>query len=131
MAMGRAHNMPISAINTDETDNDFEVIVGTGPVVNESIVKLLTLRNDPRIIVWTPAELNSEEKDNVLNFAAYRKMVSDWQGKESEDALAVINWVASTLQTELGKIVKIVSSSYARGRIDSLKNTQMEFHVAG
>jgi hypothetical protein len=67
----------------------------------------------------------------VLDFAAYRKLISDWQGKESEDAVAVINWVATTLQTELGKIVKVVGSSYARGRIDSLKNTQMEFHVAG
>jgi hypothetical protein len=126
-----SENTPLPAINTDETDNDFEVIVGTGPVANESVVKLLTLRNDPRIIVWTPAELNSEERDKVLDFAAYRKLVSDWQGKENEDAVAVINWVANTLQTELGKIVKIVGGSYARGRIDSLKNTQMEFHVAG
>ena len=126
-----SENTPLPAINTDETDNDFEVIVGTGPVANESVVKLLTLRNDPRIMVWTPAELNSEERDKVLDFAAYRKLVSDWQGKESEDAVAVINWVASTLQTELGKIVKVIGSSYARGRIDSLKNTQMEFHVAG
>jgi len=124
-------NIPLPAINTDETDNDFEVIAGTGPVANEYVVKLLTLRNDPRIIVWTPSELNSEERDKVLDFAAYRKLVSDWQGKESEDAVAVINWVANTLQTELGKIAKIVGSSYARGRIDSLKNSQMEFHVAG
>jgi len=126
-----AENIPLPAINTDETDNDFEVIVGTGPATNESVVKLLTLRNDPRIIVWIPAELNSEEKDKVLDFAAYRKLVSDWQGKENEDAVGVINWVANTLQTELGKIVKVVGSSYARGRIDSLKNTKMTFHVAG
>lgn len=126
-----SENIPLPAINTDETDNDFEVIVGTAPVANESVVKLLTQRNDPRIMVWTPAELNNEERDKVLDFAAYRKLISDWQGKESEDAVAVINWVATTLQTELGKIVKVVGSSYARGRIDSLKNTQMEFHVAG
>jgi len=126
-----AENIPLPVVNTDETDNDFEVIVGTSPVANESVTKLLTQRNDPRIIVWTPAELNSEEREKVLDFAAYRKLISDWQGKESEDAVAVISWVATTLQTELGKIVKVVGSSYARGRIDSLRNTLMEFHVAG
>lgn len=126
-----ADNTPLPAISSDETDNDFEVIVGTKPVGNEAVIKLLTTRKDPRIIVWTPADLNSEEKDRILDFAAYKKLVSDWQGKESEDAVGVINWVNNTLQTELGKIVKVVGSSYARGRIDSLKNSQMEFNIAG
>lgn len=126
-----AENTPLPALLTDETDNDFSVIVGTKPVAADAVTKLLALRSDPRIIVWTPAELTSEEQDRILDFAAYRKLVSDWQGKESEDGVAVINWVATTLQTELGKIVKVIGSSYARGRIDSLKNSQMEFHVAG
>lgn len=126
-----ADNTPLPAITSDETDNDFAVIVGTKTVANDAVSRLIALRNDPRIIVWTPADLTNEEQDRVLDFAAYKKLVSDWQGKENEDAVAVINWVANTLQTELGKIVKVVSSSYARGRIDSLKNSQMEFHVAG
>ena len=71
------------------------------------------------------------ERITFSTLSSLRKLVSDWQGKENEDAVAVINWVANTLQTELGKILKVVGSSYARGRIDSLKNTKMAFHVAG
>src|SRR5205823_10184058 len=39
--------------------------------------------------------------------------------------------VANSLQTEIGKIIKVVESAYARGSIDSLDIKNMEFHVAG
>ena len=58
-------------------------------------------------------------------------MIFDWQGKETEDAVAVINWVFNALQFDLARIMKIVDNSYARGRMDALNNTRMEFHVAG
>ncbi|MEQ8168656.1 MAG: hypothetical protein ABRQ38_07140, partial [Candidatus Eremiobacterota bacterium] len=63
--------------------------------------------------------------------AAYRKLVSSWQGKDTEDAVAVINWVSEKLKTELGKIAKIIDGTYGRGRMDALNNTNMDFHVAG
>ena len=124
-------NVPLSPINSDETDRDFCVYIGTKPVSKDVINKLLVQRKDPRILFWTPGELTHEERDRLLNFAAYRKLISGWQGKETEDAVAVVSWVAETLKTELGKIQKIVDNSFVRGRIDALNNTQMEFHVAG
>ncbi len=127
-----SENRPLPAINSDETDQDFAVFVGTKPVSQAAINKLLSnQRKDPRFILWTPDELNTEEHDRLLDFAAYRKLVSDWQGKDTEDALSVVNWVYNSLQTDLAKIMKAVNNSYARGRIDSLNNLQMDFHVAG
>lgn len=121
----------LPAINTDETDFDFQFIVGTKYVTHDIVEKLLEFRKDPRNIIWSPADPTLEERDRLIDFAAYRKLISDWQGKETEDAVTIITWVANNLQTDLGKIVKIVDSSYSRGRIDSLKNASMEFHVAG
>jgi len=124
-------NQALPSIGSDQTDLDFAVYVGTRYATQAAVTKLLDRRKDPRVIVWTPAELTQEERDRLVDFAAYRKLISDWQGKETEDAVAVINWVANALQADLAKIVKIVDNSYARGRIDALNNTQMEFRVAG
>jgi hypothetical protein len=126
-----AENIALPTIDSDQTDHDFSIFVSTKPIPQKSISKLLERRKDPRLIIWTPDRLTPEERDRLTDFAAYRKLVSDWQGKETEDAIAVINWVANSLQSDLGKIAKIVESSYARGRVDTLNNSQMEFHVAG
>jgi hypothetical protein len=124
-------NLMLPAINSDETDNDYAILVSTKPVSDKSIQKLLNQRKDPRIILWSPDALNTEERDRVLDFAAYRKLVSDWHGKETEDAVAVISWVVNSLQTELAKIMKAVENSYARGKMDALNNSKMKFQVAG
>ena len=131
--LGRVHaeKQMLPTIDSDQTERDFAVFVGTKSISQGVINSLLSKRNDSRVILWTPGELTKEEKDRLLDFAAHRKLVSDWQGKETEDAVAVVSWVANTLQTELGRIAKIVDSSYERGRIDALNNSQMQFHVAG
>jgi hypothetical protein len=131
LARMASENLVLPAIESDQTDLDFAVYVATRPASSASLLKLLDRRKDPRIIFWTPAELTQEDRDRLVDFAAYRKMVSDWQGKETEDALGVLNWVSNALQAELAQISKIVDSSYARGRMDALNNTQMDFHVAG
>jgi hypothetical protein len=124
-------NLLLSAINTDETDNDFAVFVSTKPATDAVVQKLLKQRSDPRVILWLPDALSTEERDRVLDLAAYRKLVFDWQGRETEDAVAVINWVVNALQTDLSKIVKAAENSYGRGHMDALNNTKMKFQVAG
>jgi len=126
-----SENQSLPPIDSDQTDLDFAVYVGTRHAAQVAVNKLLDRRKDPRVILWTPAELTQEERDRLVDFAAYRKLVSDWQGKDTEDAVAVINWVANALQTDLARIIKIVDNSYARGRVDALNNTQMDFRVAG
>ncbi len=131
--LGRVHaeNQILPLIDSDQSGRDFAVFVGTKPVSQDMINNLLSKRNDSRLILWSPSDLTKEENDLLLNFAAFRKLISDWQGKETEDASAVVTWVANSLQTDLGRIAKIVDSSYSRGRMDALNNSQMQFHVAG
>ena len=124
-------NLLLPAINSDQTDRDFAAFISTKPVSQASVEKLLAQRRDPRVLIWTPDELNRQERDRLLDLAAYRKLIEDWQGKDTEDAVAVVGWVSNTLQTDLARIKKIVDSSYERGRIDAPNNTAMEFHVAG
>lgn len=126
--------LALPTLNSDESDKgdpDYAVYIGTKPLTEDEIAKLLKDRRDPRILVWTPAELTPEAVDKKIDFAAYRQMVKDWQGKESEDAVAIINWVAQALQSDMGKIARIVDDSYASGRVDALHQTRMTFHVAG
>ena len=122
---------PFPAVESDATDLDFAVYISDSPAQEEKIVRLLEARKDPRVILWTPDELTTGERDRLIAFAAYRILVEAWQGKETEDAVAVINWVSSSLQAELGTILKIVESSYGRGRIDALNQTMMPFSMAG
>lgn len=126
-----AENVPLPPLDSAQTDLDFAVLISTRPAPAQAVTKLLAQRKDPRVLLWTPDELNHEERERLLDFAAYRKLVRDWQGEETEDAVAVMNWVAGALETELGKIARIVDTSYARGRIDALNNSRLEFHVAG
>jgi hypothetical protein len=118
-------------LRSDETDHDFAVYVSTLPASAQHVERLLRARNDPRIIVWTPASFNDDEHRRLYELTAYRKLIRDCEGKDSEDAVTIIQWVANSLQTEIGKIVKVVESAYARGRIDCLDIKNMEFHVAG
>jgi len=126
-----AEKQALAPIDSDQSDLDFAVYIGLKPVKNAVIADLLEYQKDPRITLWCPDELTPEERDRLVDFAAYRKLVTEWQGKDSEDAVAVINWVANSLQTDLAKIVKIVDTSYARGSMDSLHSRQMDFKVAG
>lgn len=121
----------LPAIITDQDDRDFAVFVASKAVQKETVDKILTQCKDPRVILWAPAELSKEEKDRLMDFAAYRKLISDWQGKDAEDAVAVINWVNEALSTDMGKIAKIVEGAYGRGRMDAINNSQMQFHMAG
>jgi len=126
-----AENTPLPAVESDQNDQDYAVFIGASEVKKEVIDRILARRKDPRVILWTPGNLTSDEKDRLFDFAAYRKLIFEWQGKDTEDAMAVISWVADTLKTDLGKIAKIIDNSYARGRMDAIDNSEMSFSIAG
>jgi len=126
-----ANSQPLLPIQTEETDQDFSIVISTDPVPQPAVMKLLSQRKDPRIVVWTPGDLLNEEQNLLLDFAAYRKVITDCSGKESDEANTMIMWVSDQLQTELGKIEKIVTNRYDRGEMHALNHTAMEFHVAG
>jgi hypothetical protein len=126
-----AEHLPLPILTTDEKDEDFAVYVGTRAISQQMIQSLLAQRGDPRIILWTPGELSADARQRLFDFAAYRKLVGDWQGKDTDDAVTVLNWVSNALQADMGKIIKVIDETYARGRVDALKHSQMDFRVAG
>ncbi len=136
IAMRDFVSMPVNgqnfpAIQSDEDEHDFAVYVASRPVPFTILAELLEKIPDGRILLWTPDELNHEEKNYLLDFAAYLKLIQDNSGNESEDARAIINWVADHLKADMGKIVRIIRSAYGRGRFDAQDNSQMNFNPGG
>ena len=124
-------NAQLPSIDTDSTDKDFAVVVAIRPLAAETIERLLTVRHDPRVLLWTPAPRTVEEEDRLRDFVAYRKLVADWQGKDSDDAGTILEWVRNSLQTDMARIVKILEGCYGRGQINARNNMRMEFKFAG
>ena len=87
-----------SPIDSDRTGRDFAVLIGLKPLDAVDIGKLLTKSNDGRVILWVPSPLSAGENERLLDFAACRKLISQWSGKDSDDAIAVIHWVNEKLQ---------------------------------
>src|SRR5262249_21359445 len=101
---------PLPPINTADTDHDFAVFISNRPC-GDKVTELAKKVGDPRTLFWTPAQLTSQEKDRLLDFAAYRELVKDHQHKDTEDAKEVIQWVANRLRDEIGSIAKIAADS--------------------
>lgn len=131
LARAAADGVTLRKIDTDQTDLDFAVHVSSRPISKQAIDKLLATCNDPRVLLWSPAELTQDERDRLLDLAAYRRLIELWGGKDTEDAVAVIGWVTNALSTDMAKIAAIVTNSYGRGRIDARDNSEISFHVAG
>jgi len=125
-----AKGMALPPINSADKDHDFAVFISNRPC-GDKVAELAKRVNDPRAIFWTPADLSPSERDRLYDFAACRKLVGDFRGKETEDAKEVLNWVASRLKNEIGTIANIVRTSYARGRICAAEHTDMEFNCEG
>jgi hypothetical protein len=121
---------PLQQINTADTDHDFAVFISNRPCgdrVNELAKKV----NDPRTLFWTPAQWTSQEKDRLLDFAACRELIKDYQGKDTEEAKDVVQWVANRLRDEIGSIAKIVADSFGRGQISAADHSSMTFTCQG
>jgi hypothetical protein len=121
---------PLPPLNTAETDLDFAVFISSKPCV-EKVAELAKRVKDPRVLFWTPDTLNQSEQDRLLDFAAYRDLVGEYNNKDSQDAKDVMNWVAGRLRNEIGSIYKIVPDSYSRGRIAATDHGQMNFTCEG
>lgn len=121
---------PLPALNTAETDLDFIVYVSSR-LCGEKVAELAKRAKDPRVLFWTPDSLSPSEHDRLLDFAAYRELVAEYGGKDSQDAKDVMNWVADRLRSEIGTIYKVVPDSYARGRIAATDHANLPFTCEG
>ena len=117
-------------INSPDTDHDFAVFISNRPC-GDKVTELAKKVGDPRTLFWTPSQLTSQERDRLLDFAAYRELVKDYQSKDTEDAKEVVQWVANRLKDEIGSIAKIVTDSFARGQISAVDHASMSFNCQG
>ena len=121
---------PLPTLNTADTDHDFAVFISSKPC-GDKVAELAKRVKDPRVLFWTPDDLNPSEQDRLLDFAAYRELVGEYNNKDSQDAKDVMNWVADRLRNEIGSIYKIVPDSYARGRIAAADHGHLTFTCEG
>jgi hypothetical protein len=117
-------------INSADTDHDFAVFISNRPC-GDKVTELAKKVADPRVLFWTPSQLTAQERDRLLDFAAYRELVKDYQSKDTEDAKEVIQWVANRLRDEIGSIAKIVTDNYGRGQITAADHSSMSFNCQG
>ncbi len=117
-------------INSPDTDHDFAVFISNRPC-GDKVAELAKRVNDPRTLFWTPAPLTPQERDRLLDFAAYRELVKDHQSKDTEDAKEVVVWVANRLRDEIGSVAKVVTDSFGRGQISATDHGGMAFDCQG
>ena len=122
--------VPLPSLNTAETDLDFAVFISSKPC-GDKVAELAKRVKDTRALFWTPGTLTQSEQDRLLDFAAYRELVAEYNHKDSQDAKDVMNWVSDRLRNEIGSIYKIVPDSYARGRIAAADHGHLNFTCAG
>ncbi len=125
-----AKGQALPAINTADSDHDFAVFISNRPC-GDKVTDLAKKVGDPRTLFWTPAPLTPQEKDRLLDFAAYRELIKDHQHKDTEDAKDVVQWVANRLRDDIGSTAKIVSDSYARGQIGAADHSNLSFNCQG
>ena len=120
----------LPSINSDQTGLDFAVFVSATPAAAE-LDKLIEVKRDGRVLFWSPDELTPSERALLTDFTAYRALVADFSGRDTQEAKEVLEWVQGRLRGEMGSVYRIVPDSYARGRIAALDHSQMAFQAQG
>lgn len=121
---------PLPNINSPATGLDYAMFVSSTPCIDE-LDGLIKDQKDPRVLFWSPDALTASEQSLLIDFAAYRRMVAEYVGKDTEDARIVLEWVKGQLNANLGAIYRIIPDSYGRGRVAAQDHTQMAFAVQG
>jgi hypothetical protein len=120
----------LPSINSDQTGLDFAVFISSTPAAGE-LDKLIEAKRDGRVIFWSPDELTPSERALLADFTAYRSLVADFSGRDTQEAREVLEWVQGRLRAEMGSIYRMVPDAYGRGRIAALDHSQMAFTAQG
>ncbi len=124
------NNRQIPNVNSAETGLDFSVFISSTPAGGE-LDKLVKDQKDPRVLYWVPGPLSPAEESLLLDFAAYRTMVSENSNRDTVNSKTIMDWVQGHLGAEIGSIYRIVTESYGRGRIASRDYSEMSFTCSG
>jgi len=120
----------LPSINSTETGLDFAVFVSNTPLAGGAQA-LVKDKGDPRILFWTPDPLSPAESALLLDFAAYRTLVAEARGKDTEKAKLILGWVQGRLNAQMGTLYRIVPDSYGRGKISAADHAQLPFTCQG
>jgi len=120
----------LPSINSADTGLDFAVFISNTPAGSE-LEKLARDKGDSRVLYWAPDTLTPAEESLLLDFAAYRSMVAEAMGKDSDKAKLILDWVQGRLKAQMGTIYRIVPDSYGRGQITATDHSQMAFLSQG
>ncbi len=123
-------NATLPNINSPATGLDYAMYISSTPCSDE-LDKMIKDQKDPRVLFWSPDTLTASEQSLLADFAAYRRMVAEYAGKDTEDARIVLEWVKGQLSANLGAIYRIIPDSYSRGRVAAQDHTRMAFEVQG
>ena len=123
-------NATLPNINSPATGLDYAIFISSTPCTDE-IENLIKSQDDPRVLFWSPDSLSASEQGLLVDFAAYRRMVAEYVGKDTEDARIVLEWVQGQLNVNMGAIYRIVPDSYGRGQIAAKDHSQMAYAVQG
>ncbi len=93
--------------------------------------RLVETKKDGRALFWSPDALSPAEHSLLIDFAAYRTLVADFGGRDTQEAKDVLEWVQSRLRADMGSIYRIVPDSFGRGRIAALDHSNMSFTCQG
>ena len=121
----------LPSVNSSETGQDFFVFVSSRQVERDMLDALVAQKRDPRILFWAPDALTTVEQSLLVDLAAYRSLVRDHAGQETQKAQEVLAWVQGRLQRDMGAIANVVRSAYARGRMAALDHSTLPFACEG
>ncbi len=120
----------LPSLKTSDSGNDFFVFISSVPSSDEH-KRRTDISRDSRVVFWSPDELTGTERELLIDFAAYRGMVSEYQGKDTDEAQEMIKWVQNKIRGEMGTIYNIVLSRYSRGAMDSFGHSKLDFNCQG
>ena len=120
----------LPSVNSSDTGLDYAVYVSSTPAVGQ-LPALLKSKKDPRVLFWSPGELTPSERSLLVDFAAYRSLVAEFGGRDTQEAKDVLDWVQGQLGDQMGPIYRIVPDSYGRGRIAAQDHAEMSYVAQG
>jgi hypothetical protein len=121
---------PLPNINSPATGLDYAMFISS-TACQDDLDGLIKDHKDPRVLFWSPDTLTAAEQSLLIDFAAYRRMVAEYQGKDTDEARIVLEWVQGQLSAHIGSIYRIVPDSFGRGRICAQDHANMTFEAQG
>ncbi len=125
---GRGRMLP--AVNSAQTGLDYAVFISSTPAL-DALDSLVESKKDGRVLFWSPDALTPAEESLLVDFAAYRSLIADFSGRDTQEAAEVIAWTQNRLRDQMGTIYRLVPDSYGRGRIAALDHSRLSFLSQG